>query len=317
MSGKVRVGCARTPRPMPAARRLRWWGAAVVAGASLLAHALPGAGPSPTPASLPGSEAHVYRELPGEPLRLHVFRPAEWQPGDQRPAFVWFFGGGWLRGSPTQSAGWARRASAVGLVGVAVDYRTRERFGTDATAAVADARRALRWVQDHATEFGVDPARVIVGGSSAGAHLALWAAIPTAPVGASADDSPRLPPAALLLVSAPADTSRATGIGAERFGPDPDAYSPLQHLPATLPPTLLIHGDADRTVPYRYALALHEALVTRGAQVEFVTVPGGTHGFSRDLPEWKARVPQLQLQFLRQLGLLAEPPAEPPSPSFP
>lgn len=259
-----------------------------------------------TPDSLPGAETFVFRPAEPQAVRLHVFKPANWKPSDRRPAFVWFFGGGFVRGTPLQSAGWARRAASLGMVGVAPDYRTVERWpSTNATATVADARAAVRWVQAHAEELGVDPTRVIVGGSSAGGHLALWTAIAATPPSLDPAEAPLHKPAALLLTSPAADTSTTSGLRAERFGDiDQNAFSPLQNLDTTMPPVLLIHGDADPTVPYAHAVALHRALTASGNRCDFLTVPGGTHRFSSEIPEWRAKVPAAHQAFLEDLGLL-------------
>lgn len=123
----------------------------------------PAAALEATPRSITGSDAHIYRDVKPDPLRLFVFKPEGWKPDDRRPAFVFFFGGGWNRGTPERSAGWARMAAKWGLVGLAPDYRTRDRFGTTAKESVSDARAAVRWIQDHAAELGIDPSRVVVG----------------------------------------------------------------------------------------------------------------------------------------------------------
>ncbi len=265
---------------------------------------------TPTPQALPGAETHIFRDATPEPVRLHIYKPKDWKATDSRPAFIWFFGGGFVRGTPLQSGGWARRAAKLGMVGVAPDYRTVERWpGTSATATVADARAALRWVQDHAAELGVDPARVVVGGSSAGGHLALWTAIAATPPGCDPAEAPLHKPVALLLNSAAADTSTTSGMRADRFKGidptfDPNAFSPLQNLDAHMPPTLIIHGDADTTVPYAHAVALHKALTDAGNAAELVTVPGGTHRFSNEIPEWKEKVPQHHRSFLEKHGIL-------------
>lgn len=260
-----------------------------------------------TPATLPGAQTFVFRDASPEPVRLHVFKPKDWKASDRRPGFVWFFGGGFVRGTPLQSAGWAKRAAKLGMVGIAADYRTVERWpGTSATATVADARAALRWAQDHAAELGLDPERIVVGGSSAGGHLALWTAIAQTPSGIEVAEAPRFKPVALLLSCPAADTSKATGLRGNRFKgvADPDDFSPLQNLDPKMPPVLLIHGDADTTVPYAHAVALHQALTAAGNECEFVTVPGGTHKFSSELPEWKEKVPVLQKAFLEKHGVL-------------
>jgi dipeptidyl aminopeptidase/acylaminoacyl peptidase len=57
----------------------------------------------------------------------------------------------------------------------------------------------------------------------------------------------------------------------------------MQYVRPGLPPILMIHGDADPTVPYQHSVKLHEALDKAGVPNELFTVPGGHHGnFSED-----------------------------------
>ena len=70
---------------------------------------------------------------------------------------------------------------------------------------VAFSNAALHWVEDHAAELGVDTNKIVVGGSSAGGHLALWTAIAKAPFGSKPEESPTTKPAALVLISAPSE----------------------------------------------------------------------------------------------------------------
>ena len=146
--------------------------------------------PPATPTSLPGAKTYFYRTGAPAPMRLYVFKPAGWTAHERRPALIHFFGGGFTHGVPTQAAGWAKNAAQLGLIGIAADYRVKERFATDATACVADARAAVRWLQEHAAELGLDPAKLVVSGSSAGGHLALWTAITATPLSRRSRRSP-------------------------------------------------------------------------------------------------------------------------------
>lgn len=260
---------------------------------------------TPTPTSFDGAETFVYRELSPTPIRLHVVKPKEWTKSDRRPALIFFFGGGWERGTPANSIGWARWAAGLGLVGIAPDYRVKERFGTTPLEAVADARAALRWVEDHAAELGIDPARIVVGGNSAGGHVALWTAITATPPGSDPAQAPRVKPAALVLTSPVSDTSVQTGYTPLRFGANARALSPVHQLDPKMPPVLLFHGDADKVVPQRESLALRDALLAGGNVCEFVNVTGGSHNFSGDLPEWKEKVHTMVRAFLAQHGVVS------------
>ena len=258
-----------------------------------------------TPTNFPDADTYLYRDLQPDPLRLFVVKPDGWRVGGGRPAFIYFFGGAWTRGSPAKSIGWARMVAKWGMVGIVPDYRTAERFHTTPVEATADARAALRWVEDHAGELGIDIHKIVVGGVSAGGHLALWTAIKNAPFGSKPEESPAIKPAALVLVSAPADTTPAAWQDnprlLKRFGPHIGEVSPLQHLDAQMPPVILFHGDADPTVPYRIAVALHARLVAGSNVCEFITIPGGGHGTG---PDWKDKSRALIRGFLVGQNLL-------------
>lgn len=257
------------------------------------------------PTSLPDAVTYVYREVAPEPLRLHVFRPPGWKPADRRAGFVVFFGGDWKHGTPLQVASWTRWAAAsLGMVGVAPDYRTAARHGTSPFESVDDARACLRWLQEHAAELGIDPRRIVVGGDSAGGLLALWTAIAHDPPRAEKRSAPHFKPAAIILTSAVSDTSQATGYTPERFGPPPEAMSPVHQLDAAMPPVLIFHGDADRIVPHIESVRLRDALRQSGNRCELVTVRGGTHNFGAEMPEWRDRIRTRIAEFLRERKLL-------------
>jgi dipeptidyl aminopeptidase/acylaminoacyl peptidase len=56
------------------------------------------------------------------------------------------------------------------------------------------------------------------------------------------------------------------------------ASSPITHVSASTPPTLLLHGDVDDIVPYQQSVAMEAALRRAGVPVSLVTVKGGVHG---------------------------------------
>jgi acetyl esterase/lipase len=237
-------------------------------------------------------------------MRLFVVKPTGWQASDRRPALVFFFGGGWTTGTPTSSIFWAKFAAEQGMVGIAPDYRTKGRHDVSPLASVADSRAALRWVQDHATELGIDPARVVVGGNSAGGHVALWTAITHTPPGSNEKEAPKIKPTALILFSTVSDTSKETGYTPQRFGEHTTDLSPVHQLDAKMPPVLAFHGDADKLVPLRQATALRDKLIASGNACELHIVPGGGHNFGNDVPEWQGKSRELIIEFLKKQKLM-------------
>jgi dipeptidyl aminopeptidase/acylaminoacyl peptidase len=68
----------------------------------------------------------------------------------------------------------------------------------------------------------------------------------------------------------------------------------------------MFHGDADTVVPYTSAVNLNQKLIQQGNECQFVTIPGGQHNFSTELPEWKVKVQTMIVTFLAKLQLLTD-----------
>ncbi|MEM6331214.1 MAG: alpha/beta hydrolase, partial [Planctomycetota bacterium] len=84
----------------------------------------------------------VYKKTGDKPLRLHLFFPPTHEATDARPAIVFFFGGGWTGGGPTQFYHQAERLASRGMVAACAEYRTAKSHGTDPRACVRDGKSA-------------------------------------------------------------------------------------------------------------------------------------------------------------------------------
>lgn len=244
--------------------------------------ATPSPTPEVTPLTLPGSEAFVYRTAGTNELRLHVVKPKDWKAADKIPCLVMFFGGGWASGTPEKSVGWAKWAAKLGMVGVAPDYRTRKRMNGTPEDCVSDARAAVRWVQEHAADLGIDPAKIAVMGASAGGHIAAWTAIPKQGPGADDPGAPDPLPATLVLLNPVSDTKDGGYGGSKRFGGSAEralACSVPDQMPPKMPPVLIFHGTKDETVPYANSTALMEKLKANGNRCELISFEGLGHSY--------------------------------------
>ncbi len=219
-----------------------------------------------TPLSLPGAESVVFKEIGEDKILLHLVRPKGWKASDRRPCFITFFGGGWKIGTPRGSIPWAKAAARQGMVGVAPDYRTAGRFGTTPADAVADSRAAVRWMQDHAAEYGIDPAKIIVQGYSAGGHVGAWTAIaePFSPERAE-DPVPKWPPAALILFAP---------VTATPWFP---ALSVAERMPQKMPPTLVVHGAEDRVIPLDQSEEFTQRMLANGNRCQLLILEDAGH----------------------------------------
>jgi len=221
-------------------------------------------------------EKVVFKEVEGDDLKLHVFKPDGWSKDDKRPAIVFFFGGGWVGGSPAQFYPHSEHLAGKGMVAISAEYRTKKSHGTDPFACVEDGKSAIRYVRAHAAELGVDPEKILAGGGSAGGHVAACTGtIKGFEVG---DTEVRSIPVAMVLFNPVCDTS-GRGYGIKKFAGRWREASPLHHISNKTPPTCIFHGEADTTVPHKNAADFRDAMAKLGRRCELHSYPGEKHGF--------------------------------------
>ncbi len=228
--------------------------------------------------------------LPG-PIRVRVYQPRAAAP--ELPVLVYFHGGGWVYGSIETHDGVCRALCArTPCVVVSVDYRLapEHRF----PAAVEDAWAATAWVAEHARSLGGDPARIAVGGDSAGGHLAAVVARRARDRGLALRHQLMIYPVTDCRFDTPSYAECAEGYGLTQaamrwfwnhfLGPegdpgDPEA-SPLRapDLAGVAPATVLTaEYDPLRDEGEAYAARLREA----GVPVTLTRYDGLIHGFIR------------------------------------
>jgi acetyl esterase/lipase len=268
-----------------------------------------------TPLTLPSAESSLFKKVGDVELRLHVVKPKDWKATDKKACLVTFFGGGWSSGTPAKSITYAKWAAKYGMVGVAPDYRTRKRFDTKPEDCVADGRAAVRWIQDHTAELGIDPAKIVVQGSSAGGHVAAWTAIqdPVTPETAS-DPVPNPTPMGLILLWPVTDTGTNGYGGPKRFGNDEARANNLSvtgRMPVRMPRTLVFHGTADKTVKFENSQAFTDRMKANGNSCELVVFSDAPHSpqSSKEGEKGKivkAKIEEESLKFLEKLGLVSK-----------
>jgi acetyl esterase len=130
---------------------------------------------TPTPPQI-GAVRNVVAETPQGAIPLRVYRPAGVSEATALPAYVYFHGGGWVIGDlETHDVLCRQLTAASGASVVSVDYRLAPEHKFP--AAADDAWAATRWIVAHATDLGLDAARLAVGGDSAGGNLAAVVAL--------------------------------------------------------------------------------------------------------------------------------------------
>src|SRR5690349_12588899 len=110
---------------------------------------------------------------PAGPLPARIYRPLS--PAAPLPTVVWYHGGGWTTGS-LETGDIVARALSSGTPAVVVSVAYRLSPEHPWPAATEDAGTALQWAAAHIGELGGDPARIAIGGDSAGGNIAAVAA---------------------------------------------------------------------------------------------------------------------------------------------
>ncbi len=213
---------------------------------------------------------------------------------DAQPTLIYIHGGGWVGGTKEGGVGFVMPWLEMGWNVVNVEYRLAR--VSLAPAAVEDCLCVLRWIATNAKQHHIDLNRLVVTGDSAGGHLALT----TGMIPESAGLDRGCPGAPLPKIAAIVDWYGITDVGDLLDGANRKTYavawlgslsdreqiakriSPLTFVRAGLPPILMIHGDADPTVPYAHSVRLHEALDRAAVPNQLFTVPGGKHGHFTD-----------------------------------
>ncbi len=231
------------------------------------------------PPTFPDTRVETYRKIDTAELKLWIFGQSD--PKAPKPAIVFFFGGGWNSGSPDQFENQARHFANRGMIAIAADYRVKSRHDVQVVECVKDAKAAIAWVRQNAQRLGIDPNKIAASGGSAGGHLAASTGTIS---GIGSDERPNalilFNPACTLAAIAGWQPLRGNAqLGIERLGVEASVISPAHHIGPHTPPTLILHGKKDTTVPYASVVAFESVMKKAERPCKLVGYDGAGHGF--------------------------------------
>jgi acetyl esterase/lipase len=275
------------------------------------------------PAPLPFTRQQdvVYGRKFGTALTLDVLTPTTKPNG---AAIILVISGGWYSshdGIDGASRLFADPLAQRGYTVFAVVHGSQPKFTIP--EILQDMNRAVRFIRFHAKDYHVDPDRFGITGGSAGGHLSLMQGLAGDLGNPKAKDpidrvSSRVqavacfyPPTDFLNYGKPGENAIGRGILKDFKAPfdfhdlDPKTrtfvpvtdearieeigrkISPINHVSADDPPTLIIHGDADKLVPIQQSQILVKKLQEAGVEARLIPKPGAQHGWphqEQDMP---------------------------------
>ena len=230
------------------------------------------------------------------------------------PVVINIHGGGWNHGVKESQSGF-NTFFKMGYAVANIEYRLTGQ--ATAPAAVEDTRCALIYLIKNAKALNIDVNKIVIMGGSSGGHLALMGGL----LGNDHRFDGNCPGVENIKVAAIIDKYGIADVWDWGYGPNitsksaitwlgnkakdqefAKSVSPITYVNKNSPPTFIVHGDADPTVPYQQSVALHKKFVDAGVKTQFMTVEGGLHG--KFPKEKNSEVNKAIADFLKELGLV-------------
>ena len=268
-----------------------------------LAEPPPSADTSSVAASRAFDKVVVFKKTPQGELNAHVYFPPGWSAADQRPAIVFWVGGGFRSGKVGQFTARADYFASRGLVTICAEYRGRQTHGILLDSCAEDARSAMRWVKGHAKELGVAPDKVIASGGSAGGCLSLLVAREKGPDAKDDNLAISTRPSALMLFN-PAVGERVmevVGWGGPAQASVNAQIAALDTPQKDEPPAIMFFGTEDAFL--KVAREFNRKAHAQGSRCELWIADKMAHGFFNNQP-WHDATTLLADDFLVSLGYL-------------
>ena len=244
------------------------------------------------PPEIDSDTTFTYKTIDETKLNLWVFNPSKRYKSNEKPAIIFFFGGGFRAGTPKQFLEHSKYLSARGIVSIVADYRVSSRNKTRPIKCLNDAKSAIRWVRKHSKSLGIDPNRIIAGGGSAGGALAALTGTVSMFDEENEDLNISSKPNAMVLfnpgvIMSPVKEYPLSVMSERRkksasklnIGVEPKFFSPYNYINDKTPPTIIFHGKNDTTIDPKTVVLFNQKMKKFGNNSELYLYEGKTHGF--------------------------------------
>ncbi|MFW6269568.1 MAG: alpha/beta hydrolase [Bacillota bacterium] len=220
------------------------------------------------------ADEDIYKTIGDIKLKIKTYKPQDWTINDKNAAIIFFFGGGWVKGTIDHFKKQSEYLASRGIVAITADYRVEDRHGTTPFECVKDGISAVSWVNNHSQELGIDSEKIFVAGGSAGGHVAVSSVI----FKDKFKEKQNYNPVGMVLFNPVIDTTEK-GYGSQKIGENAKELSPVHHIRQGLPPTIIFHGKSDKVVPFTNAQHFCEKMKKYNNECILIPYQGKGHGF--------------------------------------
>ncbi|MGA9118496.1 MAG: alpha/beta hydrolase [Bacteroidota bacterium] len=257
----------------------------------------------------------VYKTVDTVKLKIDIFYTSQSFAGENNTGIVFFHGGGWAFGTPSEFFPTCERYARMGIVTFSVEYRLSIENGVTPNKlispieSVMDAKSAMRWVRENAGRFHIDKNKIVAAGQSAGGHLALCTAMIDDYNEKSDNLRTSCRPDAVLLFSA--CVNAVEGWCDHLLGDRRNniwSISPAHNIKRGMPPMIEFHGEYDEQVPIWTVQSFERAMKKEGNYFELHTYKGMRHYLGEGNPKYSRyfddEILKVTDEFLRKVHLL-------------
>ena len=236
----------------------------------------------------------AYGSFPSS--KMDVYLPAN--RNAQTPFVILIHGGAWVSGDKKSDTPTQDSLLAHGIACANINYRFVNSLQTHYPQMLSDIDSAVNYCIAHAGEWNTRKDNFITSGASAGGHLSLLYGYTTnkkvsviiaeCPVTDLTDTAVLNYETKIGLLNVIQKMTGAIYTPGQSLGPEFAASSPIYHVKNI--PTLIIHGTADRTVPYSQAVDLDKMLTTKNITHKLITIPGADHDCNINVPTTRTMI---------------------------
>ncbi|MCF6223222.1 MAG: alpha/beta hydrolase [Flavobacteriaceae bacterium] len=228
----------------------------------------------PLPENITEYKDIVYNTIESTDLKLDIYHKAN--TDKPMPLLIFIHGGAWKKGDKHDYWPYLIPFAEKGYITATIQYR----FSGIAKypAQLNDVSSAVKWLQDNAEQFHIDPNKIVLIGGSAGGHLAMMAGYTN--LSLKIKGVVNLYGPADLTIDYARETPSVIKLIGKSYEEAPELYkqaSPISFINKHIPPTLIFQGMLDEIVPYDQSDNLDKKIKEAGAISYYHKLKGWPH----------------------------------------